>query len=129
MNSFAKELRALKEKKQKKVVNFNPRDVPKVKKIVNFLNEKFAEKYSQDTVYHDGEEMKLFLGFFPWVGAKAEMQWHICCSNIWVYNSEKFKVYRKMMYKKYPDLPMFFICVFKMGMWGMVKHKEGTIIK
>ncbi len=115
---------------EKRVINFKPQDVPKIKKIVNLLNEKFKKHQNSNAFHHDDTPMKLFIGFFPRADLAGKIKmWHICCGSIWVYDNVKMKAMQKIIKRKYPELKLIFACVWALGIFGMVKDKEGVIIK
>jgi len=100
----------------------SPKDIISIKRVVDFLNKEFPPDTDRDSATY---KKKKFIAFFPRL--KTPKRWHILCYDFpTYYSSKKFKVFKDMMEKNYPDLMM--EMVWKIGIHGALKDREGVII-
>ncbi len=91
------------------------RHVKKLKEIVDFLNEEFPNP--------SGDQ--LFVIY--WDKTNSIKRWHITCSDWWTYfDSEDFKVCKKAVYAKYPELKkhILFCHQYVLAIFKLLVHQK-----
>lgn len=96
----------------------NPKDIYKVKKIVDFLNSKFP-------IRKEWSKNSQFLAIFPEQGRR---EWLITCHYFPTLDDKRLPIYEAMLRKKYP-VRMRICNMYSAGVYGKVIDKEGIIVK